>query len=105
MAMYKKSSTKSPKKSTKGKLTPAIRKARKKPGGSNVGEYPNETIFAGPAGGAPARSFPLTKNGKKNIGRGRSAIKLAHNAPRPQGIKNKVYKVFPSLKPKRGVKK
>ena len=79
----------------KGKLTPAIRKARKKPGGSNVGEYSNVKKFAGPAGGAPKGSYPIN-----TLARARSALKLAHNAPRPSGIKNAVYRAYPSLKPK-----
>ena len=69
------------------------RAARKKPGGSNVGEYPNVKKFAGPSGGAPKGSFPI--NTKK---RAESAIKLAHNAPNPQGIKRAVWRAYPSLK-------
>lgn len=75
------------------KLTPAVKAARKKPGGSNVGKYPRTITFAGPSGGAPAGSFPI--NTKK---RATSALKLAHNAPNPSGIKAKVYSEFPSLK-------
>lgn len=77
------------------KLTPKERAARKKPGGSNVGKYKGVKEFAGTAGGAPAGSYPI--NTKK---RAKSALKLAHNAPNPQGIKNKVYREYPSLKPK-----
>ena len=75
------------------KLTPKVRAARKKPGGSNVGKYPRTITFAGPSGGAPAGSYPI--NTKK---RGESALKLAHNAPNPAGIKAKVYAEYPSLK-------
>ena len=77
-------------------VTAAIRKARKKPGGSNVGEYKRvkKSSFAGPAGGAPAGSFPIN-----TIARASSALKLAHNAPNPAGIRNAVYKKYPSLKP------
>ena len=77
-------------------ITAAIKKARKKPGGSNVGEYKRvkKSSFAGPAGGAPAGSFPIN-----TIARARSALKLAHNAPNPAGIRNAVYKKYPSLKP------
>lgn len=78
-----------------GKLTPSIRAARKKPGGSNAGKYKGVKEFAGEAGGAPAETYPI--NNKK---RAKSALKLAHNAPKPQGIKNKVYREYPSLKPK-----
>jgi hypothetical protein len=80
------------------KLTKSVREARKKPGGSNAGKYKKETIFAGTAGGAPKGTYPLTENGKKSIKRGKSALKLAHNAPNPAGIKAKVLKTFPSLK-------
>jgi len=73
------------------KLTPAIKAARKKPG-SNVGKYPRTITFAGPSGGAPAGSFPI--NTKK---RGESALKLAHNAPHPAGIKAAVTRKYPSL--------
>jgi len=80
----------------KGKLlAKAIRQARKKPGGSNVGEYPRvkSKDFAGPSGGAPKGSYPIN-----TIERGRSALKLAHNAPNPQGIKDAVYRKYPSLR-------
>lgn len=68
---------------------------KKKAGGSNVGKYKNvsKTEFAGKAGGAPAGSYPI--NTKK---RAKSALKLAHNAPNPAGIKRKVYEEYPSLK-------
>ena len=75
------------------KLTARVRKARKKPGGSNVGKYPNVKSFAGPSGGAPAGSYPI--NTKK---RAKSAIKLAHNAPNPAGIKRAARKKYPGLK-------
>jgi len=76
-------------------LSAKVRKARKKPGGSNVGKYPGVKIFAGPSGGAPAGSYPI--NTKK---RAKSAIKLAHNAPNPAGIKAAARKEYPSLKRK-----
>jgi hypothetical protein len=79
-----------------GLLDAAVKAARKKPGGSNVGEYPNVSSFCGPAGGAPEGSYPVN-----TIARGRSALKLAHNAPKPSGIKNCVYRKFPQLKPKK----
>lgn len=71
------------------------KKMEKKPGGSNTGDYPNvkSSEFAGPAGGAPKYSYPI--NTKK---RAKSALKLAHNAPNPEGIKKKVLKKYPSLK-------
>lgn len=74
------------------KLTATTRAARKKPGGSNVGKYPDVNLFAGPSGGAPKGSYPI--NTKQ---RAESALKLAHNAPNPAGIKAKVHKEYPSL--------
>lgn len=75
------------------KLSAKVRAARKKPGGSNVGKYTGITKFAGPAGGAPAGSYPI--NNKKHA---ESALKLAHNAPNPAGIKAKVYREYPELR-------
>ena len=78
------------------------KKMEKKPGGSNVGEYKNVSKgeFAGPAGGAPAGSYPIN-----TLKRAKSALKLAHNAPNPEGIKRKVYKKYPQLaKGKKGKK-
>ena len=85
------------------KKSPAKKKqaaARKKPGGSNVGKYKGVKAFAGPSGGAPAGSFPIN-----TLKRAKSAIKLAHNAPRPAGIRAAVYRKYPSLKPKTKRKK
>lgn len=69
-------------------------KMQKKPGGSNVGKYKDvsKKSFAGPSGGAPAGSYPI--NTRK---RAESALKLAHNAPNPAGIKAAVHRKFPSL--------
>ena len=75
------------------RLTSKERRARKKPGGSNVGKYDNVKSFAGPSGGAPSGSYPIN-----SIERGKSALKLAHNAPNPDGIKNSVYRKYPSLR-------
>ena len=79
-------------------LTKKVRAARKKAGGSNVGKYKRVKTkdFAGPAGGAPAGSFPIN-----TIDRARSAIKLSGNAPRPAALREKVYKKYPSLRPKK----
>lgn len=74
------------------------KKMKQKPGSSNTGKYkdvsPSE--FAGAAGGSSKYSFPI--NTKK---RAKSALKLAHNAPNPSGIKAKVLKKYPSLKKKK----
>ena len=80
------------------KVTPKKLSAmRKKAGGSNVGKYASvpKKDFAGPAGGAPAGSYPIPNKTKA-----KSALKLAHNAPNPSGIKSAVYKKYPSLKSK-----
>ena len=87
------------------KKAPAKKKqaaARKKKGGSNVGKYKGVKSFAGPSGGAPAGSYPINSRA-----RAKSALKLAHNAPRPAGIRNAVYRKYPDLKPgsTRGKKK
>ena len=84
---------KTTKKTTAAKKKQAA--ARKKPGGSNVGKYKNVKAFAGPSGGAPAGSYPINK-----LARAKSALKLAHNAPRPAGIRAAVYRKYPKLKPK-----
>lgn len=66
-----------------------------KPGMSNAGKYKDVPAddFAGPHG-----TYPI--NTEK---RGKSAIKLAHNAANPEAIKAKVYKKYPELKPEIGV--
>lgn len=72
-------------------------KDRSKPGGSNVGKYSkSEGPFAGPSGGSPKGSFPIG-----SLKRAKSALKLAHNAPNPSGIKSAVYRKYPQLKHKR----
>lgn len=79
-----------------------LEKTRSKPGGSNVGEYKNVSKgdFCGPAGGSPEGSFPVN-----SLKRAKSAIKLAHNAPDPEGVKECVYRKYPSLKPKSKMRK
>ncbi len=76
-------------------LTEKEKKAREKPGGSNVGDYKNVSKgdFCGPAGGAPEGSYPV--NSPK---RAKSALKLAHNAEDPNKIKECVYAKYPELK-------
>lgn len=73
-------------------------KMRKKAGGSNVGEYKSvkKKNFAGPSGGSPEGSYPIN-----TLAHAKSALKLAHNAPDPAGIKRAVYKKYPQLKPKK----
>jgi hypothetical protein len=73
-------------------LTPRVRAARQKPGGSNVGKYAGVKSFAGPSGGAPKGSFPINTRD-----RAKSALKLAHNAPRPAGIRKAVARKYPGL--------
>ena len=75
-------------------LTKAVQKARKRAGGSNVGKYKGVKSFAGPSGGSPKGSFPIN-----TLARAKSALKLAHNAPNPAGIRRAVYKKYPSLRP------
>lgn len=74
------------------------KKMEKRAGGSNVGEYKNvkKSDFAGTSGGAPKGSFPIN-----TLARAKSALKLAHNAPNPDGIKRKVYAKYPELRPKK----
>lgn len=71
------------------------KKMEKKAGGSSVGEYKNvkKSDFAGPAGGAPAGSYPIN-----SLKRAKAALAYAHNAPNPAGIKRAVYKKYPALK-------
>tara|TARA_R110002110_G_scaffold82077_3_gene213396 strand:+ start:278 stop:526 length:249 start_codon:yes stop_codon:yes gene_type:complete len=75
------------------KISSKTRAARKKPGGSNAGKYKGVKSFCGPSGGAPSGSFPVN-----SLARAKSALKLAHNAPNPSGIKACVYRKFPQLK-------
>tara|TARA_B100000949_G_scaffold1987_1_gene1726 strand:+ start:554 stop:811 length:258 start_codon:yes stop_codon:yes gene_type:complete len=80
------------------KLPAKIKAARKKPGGSNVGKYTRVKASekVGPKGGAPKGSFPIN-----TMDRARAALRFADKAPNPQGIRNAVYKEYPSLKPKK----
>tara|TARA_R100001086_G_C11723615_1_gene227619 strand:+ start:143 stop:349 length:207 start_codon:yes stop_codon:yes gene_type:complete len=66
-----------------------------KPGGSNAGKYPRVKVFAGPSGGAPRGTYPINTRA-----RAKSALQLAHNAPRPAGIRRAVVAKYPSLKKK-----
>lgn len=73
-------------------------KMKKKPGGSNVGKYKSvkKKEFAGPAGGSPQGSFPIP-----DMAHARNALSRAHFAPNPEGIKSKVYRMYPELKKRR----
>ena len=84
----------------KRSLSKKQKSARKKPGGSNVGKYTGAKSFAGPSGGAPSGSYPINTRS-----RAKSALKLAHNAPRPSGIKAAVYRKYPDLRTSKKKKK
>lgn len=73
-----------------------IVKVRKKAGSSNAGKYENVSPknFAGEKGGASRYSYPID-----TLERAKAALKLAHNAPNPAGIRRVVYDKYPQLKP------
>ena len=78
------------------KVKPGVEeKMRKKKGSSNAGKYksvkPHD--FAGAAGGASQYSYPIP-----DLAHARNALARAHFAPDPEGIKKKVYKMYPQLK-------
>ncbi len=72
-------------------------KLKKKPGGSNVGEYKGvaKKSFCGPSGGAPKGSYPVNTR-KRAI----AAKTYSRNAPNPAGIKACVNRKWPSLSKK-----
>lgn len=76
-------------------------KMRKKPGSSNTGKYKTVSPkkFAGASGGASKYSYPIP-----DLAHARNALARAHFAPNPEGIKAKVYKMYPELK-KRAMKR
>lgn len=72
-----------------------LSKMKKKPGGSNVGRYKNvsKKDFAGPKGGSPQGSFPISTEKKA-----KAALVYSRYAPKPSAIKKAVYKKYPELK-------
>ena len=76
-------------------------KMREEKGSSSAGKYKNvkPKDFAGAAGGASQYSFPIP-----DLAHARNALARAHFAPNPEGIKNKVYRMYPQLK-KRAAKR
>ncbi len=70
-------------------------KMREKKGSSSAGKYKNVSPkkFAGKSGGASAYSFPIP-----DLAHARNALARAHFAPDPEGIKKKVYALYPELK-------
>lgn len=76
-------------------LKETLTEIREEPGSSNAGKYKNvaKADFCGPAGGAAEGTYPVN-----TLRRAKSALKLAHNAPNPEGIKSCVYKKYPQLK-------
>lgn len=70
-------------------------KMRKKPGSSSAGKYKHVAPkdFAGAAGGASKYSFPI-----HDIAHARNALARAHFAPNPEGLKAKIYRMYPELK-------
>ena len=74
-------------------LKKSITEIREEPGSSNAGKYKGVKSFCGPAGGAAQGTYPVN-----TLERGKSALKLAHNAPNPEGIKECVYNKYPQLK-------
>ena len=70
-------------------------KMRSKKGSGNAGKYKNvkPKDFAGSSGGANKYSFPIP-----DLAHARNALARAHFAPNPEGIKAKVYRMYPKLK-------
>jgi len=75
---------------------------RNRPGGSNYGKYPGKKMkFAGPSGGAPGRTYPVTYDDSSKIDpkRVRAALAYAHNAPNPAGIRRGVARAIKKKDP------
>ena len=79
-------------------MTTQLERTRSRPGGSNAGKYKGKGMrFAGPSGGAPAGTYPVTNSsGKLDPGRVRAALAYAHNAPNPGGIRKGVARIVKS---------
>jgi hypothetical protein len=79
----------------------AEEKMRSKKGSSSAGKYKDvkPKDFAGASGGASRYSFPIP-----DLAHARNALARAHFAPNPEGIKAKVYRMYPELK-KRAAKR
>jgi hypothetical protein len=73
----------------------AEEKMRAKKGSSSAGKYKKVAPkdFAGSSGGASKYSFPIP-----DLAHARNALARAHFAPNPEGIKAKVYRMYPELK-------
>lgn len=71
------------------------KKMRSKKGSSSTGKYKNvkPKDFAGSSGGASPYSFPIP-----DLAHARNALARAHFAPNPEGIRKKVFKMYPQLK-------
>ncbi|HVW99276.1 MAG TPA: hypothetical protein VHA52_02380 [Candidatus Babeliaceae bacterium] len=70
-------------------------KMREGKGSGSAGKYKNVSPkdFAGASGGASKYSFPIP-----DLAHARNALARAHFAPDPEGIKARVYKMYPELK-------
>lgn len=70
-------------------------KMRSKKGSSSAGKYKSvkPKDFAGKSGGASEYSFPIP-----DLAHARNALARAHFAPNPEGIRKKVYRMYPELK-------
>nr|QBK85990.1 MAG: 2-cysteine adaptor domain protein [Marseillevirus LCMAC101] len=79
----------SKRKSGKRKTKPRL-KSGKRAGGSNVGKYKGvpKNLFCGPAGGAPAGSYPVNTRA-----RAISAKSYARHSPNPAGIRRCVDRI------------
>ena len=76
----------------------AKKRPQDKPGGSNVGQHKTGP-FCGPAGGAPAGSYPVN-----TLKRAKAALSYARHAPNPDGIKDCVCKHWGDKLPSCGKK-